>query len=156
MGAFGDGAKLKHIAEYGDFFSAGGQLPGRKGLKRGPHGIGVGVVAVLHHGDAPAQSHFLAHAGGFEIPEGGGALLRRYIRGCSCAEPRESVEHVVSAYAGDPGMEASAFADNVKIGRPITLGDVFRSYIRGFIPNSIVYYIKLRKANILEHIVVFI
>ena len=83
-------------------------------------------------------------------------MLGLYAGGNARAEARKGVEHVMSTDAGNLSTVAFAAVSYVKFGAILVLGDILRGDVRGFILDSIVYHIVVRKANVPQHIVIFI
>ena len=62
----------------------------------------------------------------------------------------------MSTNARNLSTEAFAAAYYIKFGKILVLNDIFRGNIGSFVLNSIVYHIIFRKANIPQHIIIFV
>ena len=149
---FGDIAQLQHICRYKDATAVTGETP--QCLDGRPHGIGTGIVAVLHHGNALMLHHLLALAAGSIILQGLYGGFRRNTHRPPRAKCRQGVQHQVLPSAGDSGAPALALGMQHKIGGKRCGTDDGRLDLRPRAVQAIAYYMEAGDVNGMQQVVI--
>ena len=148
----GNTAQLQHIRRHKDPPAVTGELP--QCPDRRPHGIGTGIVAVLHHGNALMLRHLLT------LPAGGVVFQSLYggLGGnphcASRAECRQRIQYEMLAGTGNGRAPALSLGVQHKVGGKRRCADNGRFDLRTLAVQPIADYMKPRDINGLQKVVI--